>query len=123
MGVRWDAAAEAQWGRLAAEVFLGMKEWRLQHPQATFQEIEQALDARLSALRARMLQDVALASAAAAVRELPPAERPRCPACGGALVGRGRETRAVTVTHGQTVTLARDYAVCSACEAGLFPPR
>ena len=49
----WDEV-EPQWQQLAAEVLGGMKEWRLQHPQATLQEIEAALDARLSGLRARL---------------------------------------------------------------------
>ena len=119
MGSGWD---EAKWEALAAEVFVGMKEWRLQHPKATFTEIEQALDALLSTLRARMLQDVALASAAADVRAPRPADRARCPGCGGDLVARGQATRAVTTTHGRTVALTRSYAVCSACGTGLFPP-
>lgn len=119
-----DALA-AKWEALAAEAFLGIKEWRLQHPKATFAEMEVAIDERLSALRARMLQDVALASAAAAVAEAPPAARPACPVCGpgkGRLEVRGRHTRAVTVTYGQAVTLARDYTVCAVCGTGLFPP-
>lgn len=120
-GARWNAAAG--WEALAAEAFLGIREWRLQHPRATFAEIEQALDARLAALRARLLQDVALASAAATVGAQAPGDRPSCPACGGRLAVRGRETRKVGVAHGQTVTLARDYAVCSACGTGLSPPR
>ena len=119
MGSGWD---EAKWEALAAEVFVGMKEWRGQQPKATLQEMEQALDARLRALRARLLQDVALASAAADVRAQRPTDRARCPACGGDLVARGQDTRAVTTTHGRTVALTRSYAVCSACGTGLFPP-
>ncbi len=122
-------ALAAQWDALAAEAFSGIKEWRLQHPKATFAEIEVAIDERLSALRARMLQDVALASAAAAVSETPPVARPACPVCTargpgkGRLEVRGRHTREVTVTHGQAVTLPRDYAVCAVCGTGFFPPR
>jgi YgiT-type zinc finger domain-containing protein len=119
MGGTWD---EGQWEALAADVFLGMKAWRQQHPRATFKEIEQALDRQLSALRARLLQDVALASAAATAGAQPPGDRPGCPACGGAVAARGRDTRAVTTTHGQTVTLTRSYLVCPACGTGLFPP-
>ena len=33
---------EARWHEEAEEVISGMKEWRLQHPKATFREIEQA---------------------------------------------------------------------------------
>ncbi len=120
MASSWD---DRQWEALAAEAFLGMKEWRLQHPKATFREIEQALDARLSTLRTRMLQDVALASAATDVRTQPAGERAPCPTCGGVVGTRGQDTRSVTTTHGQTVALTRSYTVCSACGAGVFPPR
>ena len=121
-------ALAAQWDGLAAEAFLGIKEWRLQHPKATFAEIEVAIDERLSTLRARLLQDVALASAAAAVAETPPVARPACPVCTargpgkGRLEVRGRHARAVTVTHGQRVTLTRDYTVCAVCGTSFFPP-
>ncbi len=121
-------ALAAQWDALAAEAFLGIKEWRLQHPKASFAEIEIAIDERLSALRARMLQDVALASTAAAVAETPPVARPACSVCAargpgrGRLEVRGRHTRVVTVTHGQAVTLPRDYTVCAVCGTGFFPP-
>lgn len=113
---------DARWGGLAAEVFVGIKEWRQQHPAATFVEIEQALDARWAAVRARLLEDLALASAAAALPARPAVSRPVCPACGGALERRGTGTRRVGVTHGHSVALTRAYAVCTACGSGLFPP-
>jgi hypothetical protein len=50
---------------LSTEILSGLREWRLQHPKATMREIEAALDERWYRLRARMLQDVALACAAA----------------------------------------------------------
>jgi len=121
-------ALDAQWDALAAEAFSGIKEWRLQHPKATFAEIEAAVDERLSLVRARMLEDVALASAAASLSDTPVVGRPACPVCAargggtGRLEARGRHARDVTVTYGKTVTLTRDYAVCSVCGAGLFPP-
>jgi hypothetical protein len=31
---------DAHWHELAEDVISGMKEWRLQHPKATFREIE-----------------------------------------------------------------------------------
>lgn len=55
---------ERRWAELAEDAFTGMAEWRAQHPTATFREIEAAVDERLAAVRARMLQDAALASAA-----------------------------------------------------------
>jgi hypothetical protein len=44
------------WHKLSEEVMSGMKEWRLRHPKATLSEIEDALDERLSKMRARMLK-------------------------------------------------------------------
>jgi YgiT-type zinc finger domain-containing protein len=121
-GQRKDLAVEqVDWEQLAQEVLTGLKEWRLQHPRATFTEIEEALDARLSRLRSRLLEDVALASAA--TEGAGRAGEGRCPTCGGRLTPRGQATRAVTVRENQTVTLRRGYAVCSACGAGVFPPR
>ena len=67
----WTKETEADWQRLAEEVMTGMKEWRLAHPKATFKEIETALDEKLAKVRARMLQDVALASRAADLRAGP----------------------------------------------------
>ena len=112
-------AVAGQWETLAAEVLVGIKDWRTAHPRATFTEIEAQLDRELSRLRTRLLEDVALASAATDGAR---ASGVTCPTCGGALVARGQATRAVTVTHNQTVTLPRQYAVCSSCGAGVFPP-
>jgi len=120
-----DLAVEAkQWETLAAEVLTGIKDWRAQHPRATFTEIEGALDDRLSRLRARLLEDVALASAATAgpVGAGEAGKRVVCPTCGGRLERRGPATRAVTLTRDQTVTLTRTYTVCATCGAGVFPP-
>jgi hypothetical protein len=116
----WDF--EEQWHALAEDVISGMKEWRLQHPRATLCEIEQALDERLGKVRARMLQDAALASAAADLTAMPERERPVCAACGVALEGRGKAVRNLTTQHNQTLRLERSYAVCPQCGAGLFPP-
>lgn len=117
----WPEAVEARWRELSEEVFVGMKEWRIQHPKATFREIEAALDERLGRVRARMLEDAALATAATDFGGSE-TERPCCPTCGGRLEGRAAETRSLTVQHEQTVRLTRRYAECPACGAGLFPP-
>jgi predicted RNA-binding Zn-ribbon protein involved in translation (DUF1610 family) len=114
---------DAKWGELAAEVLSGMKEWRLQHPKATLRQIEQALDERLATMRARMLQDTALASAAADIKAGQEGERPVCPECGVRLEGRGTQLRHLTTQHNQTLDLARSYGVCPQCGAGFFPPR
>lgn len=118
----WSAKLETRWQQLADEVFTGVKEWRLQHPKATFAEIEAAVDERLARVRARMLQDVALTSAAANIRTASAADQPVCPECGEPLEQRAEDTRHLTTTYEQSVTLTRSYGVCPSCGTGLFPP-
>lgn len=113
---------DLDWQKLAEESLTGMKEWRLQHPKATFKEIETALDERLNALRARMLSDVSAASTAAEWGGGSKEERPRCPECGHPLSRRGRKRRTLQTQGGQEVVLERQYGVCPSCGTGLFPP-
>ena len=94
----------------------------MQHAKATLRQIAGALDERLGKMRARMLQDAALASAAADLQAAPAAEPPRCGACGVVLVERAVAERQLITQHPQEVKLARSYGVCPTCGAGLFPP-
>ena len=114
---------EQGWAELSGEVQRELAAWRRAHPRATLAEIEAATGAALQRLQARYLRDLVAASASADLAATPPPERPRCPACGGALEARGRKTRAV-LTPGQAepLRIERSYAVCAACGAGLFPP-
>jgi hypothetical protein len=34
---------DARWHQVAEDVMTGMKEWRIQHPKATFREVEAPL--------------------------------------------------------------------------------
>jgi hypothetical protein len=79
----------ARWRELREEIMAGIEEWRLPHPQATGQESEAAVEARLAELRARMVPDVALASQAADVRHACGPDRPLCPPCGSPVAPRG----------------------------------
>lgn len=114
---------EARWQPLSQQVLHTMKEWRQQHPKATFQEIQTALDMQLAQLRAQILQDLALTSPRADLPKMTEAERPTCPECGVPLNAQGQHTRTLVTEHDQTITLARSYATCPQCGAGLFPPR
>ncbi len=114
---------DGQWMRLGQEALLGIKEWRMQHPHATLKEIEVAIDERLAVLRARMIADAALASAAAEWEQEEEAEQPTCPQCGAQMEQRGVRTERHIQTHGgQDVKLVREYGVCRVCGAGFFPP-
>ena len=111
---------EQSWRELSEEVTVGLREWRVQHPQATLGEIEEALDEGLARLRARMLQDSALASQA---REWHgETEGVKCPACGTPLKARGHQERHLQTTGGQEVVLRRMYGECPTCQVGFFPP-
>jgi len=111
------------WVSLSQEVLIGIKEWRMQHPHATLKEIEVAIDERLAVLRARMIADAALASAAASWEGEAAAEQPRCPQCGAKLKPRGVQAERSLQTHGgQEVKLVREYGICPMCGAEFFPP-
>ena len=92
-------------------------------PDGDLAQDRDGIDERLAILRAQMLQDTALSSAAADWRTVGEAERPGCPDCGQRLRPRGQQVRHLTTAHEQPVVLTRTYAVCPACGAGLFPPR
>ena len=112
---------DAKWHELAEEVMSGMKEWRLKHPRATLCEIESTLDERLGKMRARMLADTALASAATEMTRSEGGEGWRCPACGKELEMRGKQERLLTSQYNQSLRIERRYGVCPQCEAGFFP--
>lgn len=112
----------AQLTHESEEILTGIREWRTAHPTATFAEIHAVVDERFDQLRAKVLQEIALASAAAEGAERATTERPVCPECRERMVARGTQERSVTVQGDQAVTLPRSYWTCPACGAGLFPP-
>ncbi len=108
---------------LSYDILTSMREWRLQHPDATLTEIEQALDERWYLVRARMLAELALQQEAARWQASAVAERPTCPDCGRTLIRRGRQPRQLKTHGGQQLSLTRSYGYCPNCQKGLFPPR
>jgi predicted RNA-binding Zn-ribbon protein involved in translation (DUF1610 family) len=126
MAVRWKEPAmpaadpDDRWSDLAAEVLTGFRAWREQHPTATLTELEDDLDRRLHGMRARLLEDAAVRSAAADLGAR--AARPACPECGTAMQADGREVRRLTTTGDEVLTLRRSHARCPICGTGLFPP-
>ncbi len=98
--------------------FAALEVWRAEHPQATWTEIEAAIDGHLSALRARMLGETAMTSDAATLS----GERPACPVCGERLQAAGAHRRRLRGDQEVPIELDRTYARCPACGTGLFPP-
>ena len=117
------APLSVRWQVLVEEVITGMADWRTAHATATFAELEVEVEARLGELRARLLEEAALAGGMARGAEAERADaHPPCPACGGLLVARGQQTRQVRVRGDRPVVLRRPYLTCTACGRGLFPP-
>ncbi len=115
--------SEDQRRRALVELETELTAWRRQHPQATLQEIEQDLDARLARVRAQWLGDLAQASSATDWRQAPPTEHPVYPDCGTRVQPRGKQTRHSTTYGDHPITLERQYGICPTCGTGLVPPR
>ena len=109
------------WHALSEEILTGMHAWRQQHPKATLREMETEVDARLARLRARMLEDMALQSAAADWEPVHVADQPQCPQCGVPLKPRGKQTRHLQTHGGRELTLERRYGVCPSWQEGFSP--
>jgi RNase P subunit RPR2 len=111
----------ATWPTVMEDIITGMEDWRTAHPTATFAEIETEVETRLGELRARMVADAALASAAR-TGTAGTGERQDCPACGGPLVARGEQVRQVRIRGDRRVALRRTYLTCTRCGRGHIGP-
>jgi hypothetical protein len=101
---------------------LGMTQWRKDHPQATWAEIEAVVDEQMNQVRAQLLQELVQMGESEDWRKLPTQERPKCVTCGERLSARGEQSRYIQTTGGQAVKLTRTYGTCPACGGGFFPP-
>ena len=77
---------------------------------------------RMARMRAGLVEGTAMTSAAVEVGGRAAEQPVRCPTCGGALQGRGKQVRKLTTTGEQTVRLERSYGYCPTCQVGFFPP-
>jgi YgiT-type zinc finger domain-containing protein len=109
------------WSVQSEDMLSGMLEWRLQHPEASFREIEEEVDQLLSVMRAKMLAEAAVYSAKAEWNRN--GIKPSCPKCGKVLVKKGKKKRKLQTRGGQEVELEREYGICPECGQGIFPPR
>ena len=107
-----------RWLAEAADRFAALDAWRQAHPQATWAEIETAIDAQLGPLRAEMLGEPAMASEATHLE----GDQRTCPACGERLEAAGARRRRLRGEGDSTLELERTYARCPTCGTGLFPP-
>ncbi len=98
------------------EILTGLREWRLHHPRATLAEIERETMKRMAKLQARMVEELS--------QGMPAEEQevPSCPECGARMQRRGAGKRQLQGSGGQAICLRREFWVCPACGAGIFPP-
>jgi YgiT-type zinc finger domain-containing protein len=89
--------------------------WHATHPDATFAEIEQAVEAQLDQIRTQFMGERMGSRAGEG--------HPVCPHCGGTMRPQTRRRRQVVLRGDQTLDLERDYLVCPSCGEGFFPPR
>lgn len=112
-----------------AEMQARLQQWRQEHPRASFDEIEDAVQVEVARWQAQLVANViqggSLAGPAVGADGDPPdtAPAPSCASCGERMQRGGRRRREVLSRMGQPIRLERDYYVCPACGAGLFPPR
>ncbi len=104
-----------------ADLRARLRQWRREHPQASFDEIEEAVQHEIVRLQAQLVAEMIQAGAPEAEAEAEAG--PVCAACGARMQRAGRRTRTVLSRLGQPIRLERAYYVCPACGAGLFPPR
>jgi predicted RNA-binding Zn-ribbon protein involved in translation (DUF1610 family) len=110
-----------QWQQQSQAVSKAIAQWRQAHPKATMAEIEKAVDEQMNALRARMIEEVALSSEAVSSDQRSNSDH--CPQCGQRMQARGRHQRHLQTQGGQEVTLTRRYQSCPSCGYSFFPPR
>src|SRR5437588_1444743 len=101
---------------------LGMTQWKKEHPQATWAEIEAQVDEQINQLRAQLIQDLVQMGETEDWSQKPEEERPTCATCGKPLWARGEQKRYLQTTGGEAVKLTRTYGTCPACGEGFFPP-
>ncbi len=88
--------------------------WHSTHPDATFAELEAAVEEQLDRIRVQLLQECA---AGAWVDE-----HPLCKECGEPMKPETTSKRTLLLRGDQPLELERHYVVCPRCGAGLFPP-
>jgi hypothetical protein len=120
-GVKEEQQAQ-DWADELAAATDAIVSWRRDHPRASLEAIEDAVDEGLGDFRARLLAKLAMESERAEFAGRETTERPRCGQCGTALLSRGPAERRLLTSRGREVVLKRSYGWCRRCREGFFPP-
>ena len=112
---------DTDWDDLMRRIRKTVREWQDENPTATLTEIENAVDDELSVARVELIEELALQARSRDLKEIPLAERPKCPKCGRAVVANGKQSRTLTTNHDKRIQLERSKAYCKHCEVSFFP--
>ena len=102
--------------REAEEMYEGLRLWRDEHPEASFDEIAAEVTPQRRELMGGLLQQLAMQQGDGRYAEV------SCPECGKGMESSGQRKRWVVHSEGETA-LVRAYHHCAECGSGLFPPR
>jgi len=100
----------------SAKMYNELREWREQHPEASFDEIVAQVTPRRQELMGELLAQLALQHGSGQVTE-----GLVCEKCGTVMEYKGEPKRDVEHLEGET-ELYRAYFYCPHCEGGVFPP-
>ena len=113
---RTSSEARDEFLERAGDLWDSFNAWHKEHPEATFDEMEDELGQE----RRGILGDfLALSLRQGDLGATP--EAPLCKQCGQAMVFKGYPDKAVQGLEAEA-KIPRAYYVCPACKEGLFPP-
>lgn len=113
---------QEKWREAFGEASEAVSEWRVGHPRATFNEIENQVDGKLAKIRAEMIEDLVRESQLTNLTEIPKGKRPQCPVCGQVLASNGKQKRQLISSHEQVIEIERSKGYCGHCRVSYFPP-
>ena len=113
---RTSVEAREEFLRQAEELWDSFNAWHKEHPEATFDEMEEELGRQ----RRGFLGDfLALSLRQGDLGATP--EAPSCKQCGKPMIFKGYPEKKIQGLEVEA-TIPRAYYVCPTCEGGLFPP-
>lgn len=100
-----------------------LRQWRREHPRATFDEIDAEVARQYARVHAAVVAELSMAADPVDGVDAAVGTSIVCPECQAPMQRRGQRRRRMATRRGMEAEVVRDYYVCPACGAGLFPPR
>jgi len=113
---RTSSEAREEFLKRAEELWDSFNVWHKEHPEATFDEMEEQLGQQRRGILGGFLELNLRQGDLGATPEAPLCER-----CGQPMVFKGYPEKTIQGLEAEA-TIPRAYYVCPTCEVGLFPP-